>query len=105
MDATETALEMYARFRKAPPDSSEYTWAVPTPALAVETGSDGLAGDVLDAAQVLQWRDQGWLAVDGIWPAPLISAAAAAAAELYSSPKGTTSRRRDCHSAAPPSPF
>ena len=82
MDAAEAA---YARFREAPPDSAAYAWAVPEPALPATAGADD---PVLSAAQVAQWRDHGWLAVDGIWPAPLVSAAAAAAAELFATPKG-----------------
>eukprot|EP01052_Picozoa_sp_SAG31_P049821 SAG31_NODE_11089_length_1067_cov_0.836777_1_plen_136_part_10 len=40
-------------------------------------------GKVATPAQVSQWRDHGWLFVDGLLPPNLVDAAVAAAAELF----------------------
>ena len=45
-------------------------WEPPTP---TQPDAGGKAGPVLSAAQVEQWRSVGWLVVDGLLPAELLS--------------------------------
>jgi hypothetical protein len=54
-----------------------------TPPWATPETAAGTGDDVFSAAQVEQFRSQGWLLVDGIWPAEVMADACAAAAELY----------------------
>ena len=55
-------------------------WQQPQQALPL----DGV--DVLTRTQIQQWREEGWLVLDNIWPRDVIVAAAAAAEQIYPKP-------------------
>ena len=62
---------------------------VPLPAPVWEEPEQALpldSTDVLTPAQIRQWREQGWLVLDNIWPSDVIAAAAAAAEAIYPKP-------------------
>ena len=54
-----------------------------TPPWATPEGAAGIGDKIFSDAQVEQFRGQGWLLIDGIWPADVMADACAAAAELY----------------------
>ena len=78
------------------------TWQTPEPALPPSDRTDG-GGRVLTEAQVEQWRTQGWVVVDGVWPRSTIAAAARAAEEIYprQMPELDASNAEPAMSAAP----